>query len=249
MKKKVLSLMVVGLMFVAVPVTRAGWRVGPTGLVYEKGEVLSQGSDDTESEGSGSSGSSSESSELPTPTSEQKRNASRATELKVEKREGKERLELRIKTEKGEEEDLGEQEELEIEDEVELATGEGKLIEVRHKGVHAETELPISIDLKTRLLTVTTPAGVRTVAILPDEAVANLLRQGVVDGVSTGSGQIELKAENGEVRYEIEGEVDEKFLGIVPVKIKKRVVVSAQTGENLGESQGLLDRILELLSI
>ena len=218
MYRKVLVLAMVGLM-VAVTGVRADWKVTERGLVL--------GEEDKEE----------------------------AVEVKVEKKEDKEKLELKVETkdEDGEEEELEDQDELEIEDEdgdddIKLATGAGRMIEIRHKGTNAQTELPISVNVATRALTVTTPAGVRTVAILPDTAVANMVRRGVVEGVASGSGQVELKIENNEVVYEIQGESTEKLLGILPIKIKKTVVVSAQTGEEVSVAQGLLQRILDLLS-
>ncbi len=218
MYRKVLVLAMVGLM-VAVTGVRADWKVTERGLVL--------GEEDKEE----------------------------AVEVKVEKKEDKEKLELKVETkdEDGEEEELEDQDELEIEDEdgdddIKLATGAGRMIEIRHRGTNAQTELPISVNVATRALTVTTPAGVRTVAILPDTAVANMVRRGVVEGVASGSGQVELKMENNEVVYEIQGESTEKLLGILPIKIKKTVVVSAQTGEEVSVAQGLLQRILDLLS-
>lgn len=53
----------------------------------------------------------------------------------------------------------------------------------------AKTNYPLSINSETNELIVSTPAGTRVVTILPDAAINNMLRRGVLDIVdATGSG-------------------------------------------------------------
>lgn len=105
---------------------------------------------------------------------------------------------LRIETEDGETTVKIENEDEEVEDEIELeedeefevpATGGGRLrirtsqgrFVLRDGEVEAHTNFPLSIDLATNELIVTTPRGAKRVAILPQQAVDNMLRVGHVD--------------------------------------------------------------------
>lgn len=114
----------------------------------------------------------------------------------------------------------------------------------------AETEFPVSVNKTTHELTITTPAGVRTVAILPDSAVENMLAENVIDRVLGVNGQIvEVKVgPDGTLIYEIQGAKDEKFLGLLGVAIPRTLEVSTQNGQLLTVNQSLIDRFLDLIS-
>ncbi|MBI3251512.1 MAG: hypothetical protein HYZ62_01215, partial [Candidatus Andersenbacteria bacterium] len=52
---------------------------------------------------------------------------------------------------------------------------------VERLNVQALTDLPLSVDLNTNILTVTTPAGEKQVTVLPDQAVQNMLAANAID--------------------------------------------------------------------
>ena len=181
-----------------------------------------------------------------------------------------------VKVENEEEEEI---EEIELDEDGGLdveATG-GARIEIRTRQnrillkqglVIAQTNFPVSVDQETGELTITTPQGTRVVAILPEQAVENMLASNVIDRIlaalpprtplaspeATGEAElegaqaIELEEENGEVVYVIEGASEERFLGLFGVLVPKTIVVSTQTGELLQIRQPLISRILDLLS-
>ncbi|MFZ5535042.1 MAG: hypothetical protein ACOY3M_02715 [Patescibacteria group bacterium] len=174
--------------------------------------------------------------------------------LKVENEEGKE-LETR--------KHLSVVDELEDaldEEEIEISSDEGHL-ELKHNAVRARVNFPLSIDPVTKELIVTTPAGEKTVAVLPDAALKNLLIKGFLTEVASGSATVadasgsagmanafELKVHNGNLVYEIRGTKKQKFFGIMPVSIPKTMTVSALSGEVLSETQSIFSRMLGLFS-
>jgi len=176
-------------------------------------------------------------------------------------------LKLHVETEDGKEitarEHVKERDELEqeLEDEDINISSEAGEMEIEHNAVRARFGFPLSIDPVTRDLIVTTPAGERTVAVLPDEAMRRLFASGKLTPVASGSAlpqdasssgtlanSIELTLKNGNLVYEVNGEKHEKFLGIVPVTFNRKVTVSALSGEVLSETQSILDTILAILS-
>lgn len=115
------------------------------------------------------------------------------------------------------------------------------------EGSHIQTQanFPVSVDAVTRELTITTPAGVKTVTVLPDQAVANLIANGFLS--SQTNVEIETDEANEPV-YQIEGVKFEKFLGLFNAGIEKTIKVSAKSGEILATNQSIFNRILDLLS-
>ena len=227
-----LSIFVLALAASAKPVN-AGWYVNGLGwLVYEpESNVL--GDEDEQTEG---------------------RYFDAAGKLKLKSEDG--RVKLEAETEDNEIMELGEDDELEIEpredeDKIRVATGsgEGQMVFSRNR-VRARTNFPLSVDLNTNELIVTTPAGVKRVAVLPDQAIANLLANGVIDRLESTATEteLELTEENGEPAYEVAGESDQKFLGFMPVKIRSKIKISAETGEVLKTEKPTLARLIDLFS-
>lgn len=127
---------------------------------------------------------------------------------------------------------------------------------LRKGGVEAETELPISVDPTTHELTVTTPAGEKTVTVLPDAAVQNILAHKTLTSiqteVSSESGEINQKANlteiNNEPVFAVNGISQKNLLGLFPVGFTKTAFVSATSGQIVKVDETLLNRILEALS-
>lgn len=185
------------------------------------------------------------------------------------------RLESEIKTpepsekpEKIETPEPKETPEAEIETEVETEIKDGTLsakIKIRSgtnksefeqegSNVQVQGGLPVNVNKTTDELTVTTPAGVKTVTVLPDTAVQNILGAGIVSQVAsdsaTGKNAVTLTTDaNGNLIYEINGVKFEKLLGLINVGIDKTAQVSATNGQVGTISQSFLSRLLDILSI
>lgn len=176
--------------------------------------------------------------------------------MKVENEETGEEQELETKEapENEEENDLLTIKERENENNIKVSTTKDKFI-IKRKGVGAVSSFPLSVDLSTNALIVTTPAGERQVAILPDQAVQNMLAQNILSQVATPSVTTSLstlvqltQAPSGTLEFEIEGTKQEKALGFIPVNIKKTAVVSAQTGALVATRETLQNQLLDLIS-
>lgn len=185
--------------------------------------------------------------------------------VRFEQKDG--RMIIKAENESDQEILLGEQELFKIEERldkniVKVATGSANSMVFARGNFAAKTHFPLSVDLATNALTVTTPAGSKTVTILPDAAVNNMLAANVIDrlgaaaiteaaktGTLTGvSGVVDLAVRNNLPVYEILGLSDQKFLGFIPVSIPLKVVVSADTGELVATEKTPLNTLLDLIS-
>ena len=146
---------------------------------------------------------------------------------------------------------------------------------MKHYG--AISHFPIFINPVTNEMTITTPAGTRVVAVLPDQAVQNMLTKGIISKIgghiATGSGDlggddassgsafiqsgsslaesnddIELTEENGTPVYKIRGVKEKKLFGFFPVSIDKTLTVSVSSGEVESTQIPLFDRLLDAVS-
>lgn len=182
------------------------------------------------------------------------------TKVKIEKEDGK----LKVKAEKAD----GTEIELETEDAlgalnneleakgVKVATTDAHTLTITKGETEAETELPIGVDPTTHELTVTTPAGTKTVSILPDRAVENLLNEKVLNSIesktSLQNGKTTQKATltevNDEPVFAVKGLSQKKLFGLIPVAFAKTGFVSATTGQVTKTDETLINRILEALS-
>lgn len=195
--------------------------------------------------------------------------ASQKVKTKLETEHGRLRVKYEIEdgeimasaeNEKGEElelpdEDLGKLEdevENELEDEgVEIATRGGRLAFSKNK-VEATTNFPLSVDLTTNQLVVMTPAGQRTVAVLPDQAIKNLLVGNIINRLATPSassaGALELKLEDGKMVYEISGSKDFRLFSLIPISAPLKAIVSAENGSLITTELPPLTNLISLFS-
>lgn len=138
-------------------------------------------------------------------------------------------------------------------DDIEIATENGELA-IRKNNVRAVSQFPLSIDPVTRTLQVTTPAGVKIVTVLPDQAVQNILSQGIlskIDSTDSETGteeKIKIEIRNEEVVYKISGKKGHKFLGFIPIQTTRDVIMSSETGTPLTQEQSLLSSFIDFLS-
>lgn len=184
------------------------------------------------------------------------------------------RFRIKAENELGEQRELGEDEIVAIDErtdknQIRIRTFDTANDQLRNRVIierlntQALTELPLSVNLETNELTVTTPAGERTVTVLPDQAVQNMLAANVIDriggqalvdlvrqgGVTTLDRVIELSQQNGIPVYEIQGVKEQRLLGFIPVTTDVTVIVSAETGEVVDTQQSLLDTVVDILSV
>lgn len=169
------------------------------------------------------------------------------------------RLRIKVKEHDGtefelEEETLDDINEALEEQDIHVATASGNRLRIRRGFFEAETRFPLSINPTTNTLTVTTPAGEKDVAVLPDQAVANLLRLRFIDRVASGSAEenptgIKLGLLGNSPVFQVLGVDEQKLLGFIPVFINKTSFVSAESGEVLKTDQTFLSRLLDLFSI
>lgn len=137
-----------------------------------------------------------------------------------------------------------------------IATAEGQTAIV-NKGVGALSTFLLSVNPKTKELTVTTPAGSKVVTVLPQKAVDNMLASHVMDYV-TGEkvnnslasipSLVKLEIRNGVLGYQIKGIKTHKLLGMIPIKTEVEVFVSAENGQVVENTQSLLGRILSKIA-
>ncbi len=164
-----------------------------------------------------------------------------AGERKIKMENGK--LEIRVKTNTAEKESEREPEDdatpsavverirIRQTDDIEMTPASGSGVDIRRGRVTAHTQLPLSVGADNELI-VTTPAGSKMVSVLPDTAIANLVRRGIVlSSESAGTkDNVELKQENGNLEYSVQGVKEMKFLGFFPVSAPVQANVSAETG-------------------
>lgn len=101
----------------------------------------------------------------------ERRNESAVVQVENEEEEVEDEFEL----------DEGEKVEVETEDDTNLSvTKRGAKFVITDGTIEATTKFPLSIDLATNELIVTTPAGVKRVTVLPQTAVDNMIRVGHV---------------------------------------------------------------------
>lgn len=131
---------------------------------------------------------------------------------------------------------------------------------IKKNGAKAKTHFPLSINPLTKELTVTTPSGVKVVAVLPDQAVQNILQKRILNSIeevsesasdtatASSSAQTTLTELNGEAVFKVKGFSNKKVVGLIPVSFAKTVFVSAEDGDIVKTDETFLSKILETVS-
>lgn len=184
--------------------------------------------------------------------------------FKFEVKDGKVKIETKVKND-GDEVELEDEaedealEELEAEleeEDIKIATAPGQIALVNQR-VGALSNFPLSVDPTTKQLTVTTPAGSKVVAVLPQQAIDNMLAAKIITDIigekatnelASIPSLVKLEIENGVLGYKIKGTKTHKLLGLIPVKTTVEAFVSAENGQVVESSQSLLGRILNKLA-
>ncbi|MBI5044422.1 MAG: hypothetical protein HZC02_00670 [Candidatus Levybacteria bacterium] len=153
--------------------------------------------------------------------------------------------------------ELEDEVEQELEDQgIELSSRSGRP-SFKHNNVAALTEFPLSVDVGTNELLVTTSNGVKTIAILPDEALKTIMTQKIVtffDSENSGTPEddgeasVALKVINDKPVYVVSGSKEYKLFALLPVSQKVKAVVSAETGQVVGVEKSFVTNVIDLLS-
>jgi hypothetical protein len=136
---------------------------------------------------------------------------------------------------------------------IKIETGDTGKISFAKNNIAATTNFPLAIDLGTNQLVVTTPAGQKIVAVLPDDAVQNMLATGVINAlddtpIGTDAGVVEFTVENDEPVYKIAGLKKFKMLGFIPVTQPITAIVSSETGKEIKTEKPFFTTLVDLLS-
>jgi len=140
--------------------------------------------------------------------------------------------------------------------EIKIATAPGQIALVNKK-VGALSNFPISVNPTTRQLTVTTPAGSKVVAVLPQEAIDNMLAAHIMDDIISEKVNnslasvpelVKLEIKNGVLSYKVKGTKTHRLLAIIPIKTEVEAFVSAENGQVVETSQSLLGKILNRIA-
>lgn len=184
--------------------------------------------------------------------------------VKFEIKDNKVKIETKVKEVEDEieledeaEDEAIDQIEAELEEEdIKIATAPGQ-IAIVHKRVGALSNFPISIDPTTRQLTVTTPAGAKVVAVLPQKAIDNMLAAKVMTDVvgekvanelASIPSLVKLEEKNGILVYKVKGTKTHRLLGFIPIKTGVEAFVSAENGQVVESTDSLLGRILNRIA-
>jgi len=147
-------------------------------------------------------------------------------------------------------------------DNIKVATAGAEQFLLQKGTTGAVTDFPVSVDLATNTVFINTPSGQRTITVLPEQAIQNLIAANIVNrlggravvdeatnnNLTSVSQLIILGEKNGIPVYEINGISNQKLLGFIPVLIEKEVTVSAETGNALSINESLSARILDAIS-
>ena len=143
--------------------------------------------------------------------------------------------------------------------EMEVEAEDGDKVIIKQNGVKTKTHFPVSVNPTTGIMTVTTPAGIKEVTILPKSAVERVLQTGILDNIekesptassaSSESPEVATLTDlNNEPVFEIKGFSQKKLLGILPVLFAKKVFVSAENGRIVKTDTTFFNSLLDIIS-
>lgn len=146
-------------------------------------------------------------------------------------------------------------------DDVKLVPTADNQLALTQNQVAAVTNFPLSINVETKELIITTPAGQKIVTILPEQAVQNLLATGIINRIETSSadtdtqtqlgaltGVVKLDVRNNDVVYKINGVKTHQVLGFIPVDTQTTAFVSTDDGSVVAQQRSLLANVVDFLS-
>lgn len=171
-------------------------------------------------------------------------------EVQIER--DKDSLQIKATDKKGE---IRKQEQKEFElkngdEEIKISTEDGKTsfkMKSRNSEVEIKTDSPLSVNPITKELVVKTPAGERSVAVLPDKAAEVISKLGVIDD-SSKAANMKLEVEDNKLVYKLAGTKQKKLFGFLPITLQREAVVSAETGNVIKTNESVLTTLLSFIS-
>lgn len=172
-------------------------------------------------------------------------------EVQIER--DKDSLQIKATDKKGE---IRKQEQKEFElktgdEEIKISTEDGKTsfkMKSRNSEVEIKTDSPLSVNPITKELVIKTPAGERSVAVLPDKAAEVISKLGVIDD-SSKAAKMKLEVEDNKLVYKLAGTKQKKLLGFLPITLQREAVVSAETGNVIKTNESVLTTLLNFISL
>ncbi len=129
-----------------------------------------------------------------------------------------------------------------------VKTDDGLTLSLRKGSLIAiKTYVRTTFDSDTNTMAIQTSKGIQQTNLIPEKAVNILIAQNII---SSGSKPKEIELHDGvdEPVFFVNGGKDKKIFGLLPVKIQKVIVLSAQTGQVLEEEKSFPDQIFDLFS-
>lgn len=120
-------------------------------------------------------------------------------------------------------------------------------LEINANNVIARSDMALSIDPLSGILTVDTPNGPQKVTIMPDEALG-IVQELRALHTEVQDPTINLVTDKGILVYTVKGEKLEKFFGLLPVSIQKELVLSADTGGIIRVNLPIVSRLLSFFT-
>ncbi len=121
----------------------------------------------------------------------------------------------------------------------------------------AVSAFPLSINQSNDSVEVTTPQGSQTVAVLPSQAIKNLVTGGVLNDVTSVAENnslasinrlVTLEDNSGVLGYSVQGQKKHLLFGAIPLKTNVSAFVSAQNGQVVESQTSLMGRILDKIA-
>lgn len=146
-------------------------------------------------------------------------------------------------------------------DQIKIASASGNSLVLFKSDVGAKTKLPVSVNMQTNVLSVSTPDGNKTITLLPNKAIEGLQKDGVIDriegesGATLGSKELAgvtnvfpLEMADGQLVYRIHGVKNKKVLWFIPVSIEKDLTISAANGAVIKTEKSFTGKVLDKIS-
>ncbi len=135
---------------------------------------------------------------------------------------------------------------LKNDDRPEIKRGPNNTTRIIKNNAEAQTTFPLSINITTKDISITTETGPKIIHISPDQVATIITQQQLVTSIGGkatfayllyGPGNqnqpvvMQLSSLNGDPVYIVEGTVDKKLFSFIPVSINKTIYISADSGE------------------
>lgn len=117
---------------------------------------------------------------------------------------------------------------------------------INQRDVIVDTNFPIKVNSKENKLSVETATGEKYLAVLPYEAITQLVRTNIVNSVTGG---VLTEKSEGEVVYEVVGQKQITLFNIFSFEVPVKVEVSATTGSVINVDQPLWYSIADFLLV